>query len=224
MQINTAELEPGSYQLLISQQDGKSHPVEINLLPNPPKIENLPILANQGATAQHYVLKGERLGLFTKLETPAAVLKLDPASADGTERNITVQLELKPQAGHGLRGFRLPAKSKRADSFRRCAADHGAFAGYRQFQTFASCRLVDRNQPGRVSGRKHVDRDARREEYRTEEHFASQLRRGRGRARRPAHRGADGQIEFATALAGSNFSLVRYGKPAGWLFGSGRDQ
>jgi hypothetical protein len=99
VQINTAELDPGRYQLLISQQDGKSHPVEINLLPNPPKIENLPILANQGATAQHYVLKGERLALFTKLETPAAVLKLDPASADGTERNITVQLNSNPKPG-----------------------------------------------------------------------------------------------------------------------------
>ena len=42
--------------------------MQFKLLPNPPKIDNLPIIVNQGAATQHFVLKGERLGLITKLE------------------------------------------------------------------------------------------------------------------------------------------------------------
>ncbi len=57
---------PGEYQLLVYQQDGKKHPVEFKILPNPPKIANLPIIVNQGAAPQHFVLKGERLGLITE--------------------------------------------------------------------------------------------------------------------------------------------------------------
>jgi len=99
VQINTAELDPGRYELLVSQQDGKSHSVPLRVLPNPPSIANLPILANQGAGAQHYVLKGERLGLVTKLDTPVADLTLDPASADQDQRSLTVRLRANPRPG-----------------------------------------------------------------------------------------------------------------------------
>ncbi|MCU1292015.1 MAG: hypothetical protein JWP08_865, partial [Bryobacterales bacterium] len=107
LQINTAELDPGEYQLLISQADGKSQPVPVHLLPNPPKINNFPILANQGATAQHYVLKGERLDLLTKLETPAGTIQLDPATTDGSQRSLTIQLkdDLKPGAPHSVTAY-----------------------------------------------------------------------------------------------------------------------
>ena len=37
--------------------------MDFKVLPNPPKIDNLPILVNQGAATQHFVLKGERLEL-----------------------------------------------------------------------------------------------------------------------------------------------------------------
>src|SRR5262249_23734777 len=76
VQIATQSLVPGAYELLITQQDGKTHPVEFKILPNPPKVVNLPILVNQGAAAQHFVLKGERLGMITKLEAPGAVFHL----------------------------------------------------------------------------------------------------------------------------------------------------
>jgi hypothetical protein len=107
VQINTADLDPGEYHLLISQADGKSHPVPVHLLPNPPKIDNFPILANQGAAAQHYVLKGERLGLLTKLETPAGTIQLDPATTDGTQRSLTIQLkdDLKPGAPQAVMAY-----------------------------------------------------------------------------------------------------------------------
>jgi hypothetical protein len=111
VQIDTNGLDPGPYELLISQQDDKSHPVNFKVLPNPPKISNLPILVNQGvnsggvnqgAATQHFVLKGERLELFTKLEAPGAVLQLNPPESSQTERSLTVVLQSPPKPGTAL--------------------------------------------------------------------------------------------------------------------------
>ncbi|MBV9266281.1 MAG: hypothetical protein JO061_08955, partial [Acidobacteriaceae bacterium] len=99
VQINTAELDPGEYELLISQPDGKSHPVKIHILPNPPAISNLPVLVNQGVAVQHYVLKGDRLELLTKLESDGAALELDPPSGDDAQRSVTVQVKGNPKPG-----------------------------------------------------------------------------------------------------------------------------
>ncbi len=102
VQINTSDLDPGEYELLIAQADGKSHPVDFNVLPNPPKIDNFPILANKGATTQHYVLKGERLALLSKLEAPGVVLDLSAPVAGETDRNLTVQLTSDQKPGTTL--------------------------------------------------------------------------------------------------------------------------
>lgn len=102
VQIDTGELQPGAYQLLISQSDGKPHPVNIHILASPPAITNLPILANQGAGQQHYVLKGERLNLIAKLQSPGADLQLAPAGSDTSQRNITVQLKENVPPGTAL--------------------------------------------------------------------------------------------------------------------------
>ena len=92
VQINTGDLSPADYELLITQQDGKSHSVLFKILPNPPKIQNLPIFVNQGSGTQHFLLKGERLDMLTKLEATGAVLKLTPADTAATERSVTVEL------------------------------------------------------------------------------------------------------------------------------------
>jgi hypothetical protein len=97
--IDTSALDPGKYELLIAQQDSKSHGVELHVLPNPPRVDNLPIVVNQGAAAQHYVLKGERLDLLTKLEAPDAQIELGSPSAGGHERSVTVQLKSNPPSG-----------------------------------------------------------------------------------------------------------------------------
>ncbi len=102
VQIDTQNLEPGPYQLLISQQDGMAHPISFKVLSNPPKVTNLPIIANQGVTAQHYVLKGERLDDLTKLEAPGATFDLGAASSNNTERNVTVQLKAAVSPGTSL--------------------------------------------------------------------------------------------------------------------------
>jgi hypothetical protein len=102
VQVDTEKLDSGTYALLISQQDGKSHPVEFKLLPNPPKIENLPILVNQGAGIQHFVLKGQRLEQVKKLEAPNAVLSLSSPGTDQVERSLTVELKSPPKPGTTL--------------------------------------------------------------------------------------------------------------------------
>ncbi|MBV9766692.1 MAG: hypothetical protein JOZ48_17735 [Acidobacteriaceae bacterium] len=99
VQIDTGDLDPGQYQLLISQQDGKAHPVEFRILQNAPKIANLPILVNQGVATQHYVLKGERLALLSKLEAPGAVLDFGSETSSNTERPVTIELKSNPQPG-----------------------------------------------------------------------------------------------------------------------------
>jgi hypothetical protein len=99
VQIDTANLDPGRYQLLVHQQGGKSHTVYFQVLPELPVIENLPILVNQGAAQQHYELKGQRLSLLSKLEAPEATLSLGPEGRKSTERNVIVQLKSTAQPG-----------------------------------------------------------------------------------------------------------------------------
>lgn len=102
VQIDTEKLESGPYSLLISQQDAKSHAVEFKVLPNPPKIINLPILVNHGGGIQHFVLKGERLEQVKKLEAPEAVLSLSSPGKEQVERSLTVELKSSPKPGTTL--------------------------------------------------------------------------------------------------------------------------
>ena len=99
VQIDTQNLEPGGYKLLIAQQDGVSHAVEFKILRNPPKIENLPILVNHGLATQHYILKGERLEQVSRLEAPGALLSLGPPRANPAERSLTVEMQKPPHPG-----------------------------------------------------------------------------------------------------------------------------
>lgn len=99
VEIDTQDLDPGPYALLITQQDGNSHPVNFKVLPNPPQLSNLPIIVNQGGATQHFVLKGHRLELLARLDAPGAVLALGPPGSNQAERNLTVQLTAPPKPG-----------------------------------------------------------------------------------------------------------------------------
>lgn len=98
VQIDTAKLSPGTYNLLLSQGDHAPQAIPLKILAPPPSIDNLPILANQGAAAQHYVLQGKNLDRLDRMEAPDAVLVLGQTSSDHTQRNMTVQLKpgIKP--------------------------------------------------------------------------------------------------------------------------------
>lgn len=92
VQVDTAELNPGNYAVLLTQPDGHNHAVDVHVLPPAPRFENLPILVNEGVSAQHYVLKGERLDLLAKLTAPNAKIELGTPALGGTERDVVVHL------------------------------------------------------------------------------------------------------------------------------------
>jgi hypothetical protein len=102
VQIDTADIAPGPFDLILTQQDNKPHNVPFRVLPEPPVIENLPVLANEGAGEQHYQLKGKRLDLIARLEAPGALFTLGQASANGFDLNLTIQLQADEQPGRAL--------------------------------------------------------------------------------------------------------------------------
>ena len=110
VQVDTGALNPGPYKLMITQQDGVSHPVNVRVLAAAPKLDNLPILVNHGLSAQHYVLKGERLNLLAKLTAPNATLELGQALPNGNERDLTVHLN-----GDAVPGAAIPVEADLTD-------------------------------------------------------------------------------------------------------------
>jgi hypothetical protein len=102
VQVNTVDLDPGKYKLLITQVDGKAHPIGLKILPPPPQVDNLPVVLNQGLSKAEFVLKGQRLDLLRKLEVPKGVAQLGPARANQMERKVFLQMDTDIAAGTGL--------------------------------------------------------------------------------------------------------------------------
>jgi hypothetical protein len=102
IQVNTIDFEPGQYKLLISQLDGKTHPINLKVLPAPPRLGNLPVVVNQGVTRVEFVLRGERLELLNKLVVPRGTAELGAASREHTERKLTLHMAADIAAGTGL--------------------------------------------------------------------------------------------------------------------------
>lgn len=102
LQLNTIDLEPGAYRLLLSQLDAKPHPVDFKILPAPPRIDNFPVVLNEGASSVDFALKGQRLDLLSRLEVPHATVSLRDASAGGGERAFTLRLASGVDAGTSL--------------------------------------------------------------------------------------------------------------------------
>ncbi|HUA17755.1 MAG TPA: Ig-like domain-containing protein [Bryobacteraceae bacterium] len=120
VQIDPQSLDAGAYELLVSQQDGKAHPVKFQILANPPDISNLPVVVKRGGGQQHFVLKGKRLELLSKLEVSGALLRLDSPAQSGTERSVTVELKSSPSPG-----AELPIKAYLTDRPQPLSFDDG---------------------------------------------------------------------------------------------------
>jgi hypothetical protein len=105
--VDTKDLEPGKYELLLAQVDGHSHPVDFQVLPQPPSISNLPIVISRGDEARAVTLKGEHLDLLTKLETPKGSIELAPPLPQQNERTATIKVTeaLKPGAAYNIEAF-----------------------------------------------------------------------------------------------------------------------
>jgi hypothetical protein len=101
VQVNTIDLDPGDYKLLIAQLDGKERNVPVKVLPAPPSIDNLPVVLNQGIPDIQFSLKGRRLDQLKRVEIARGKATLEPASGDH-ERLLTLRMASNIAAGTGL--------------------------------------------------------------------------------------------------------------------------
>ena len=105
--LDTKELEAGKYRFLLTQVDGKSHPVPFDILPPPPSVSNLPIVISRSDRVRQFTLKGEHLDLLTKLQSPGGSLALGTAIPDQSERTATFEAagDLKPGSAFDIQAF-----------------------------------------------------------------------------------------------------------------------
>ena len=103
--VDTTGLGPGAYRLILTQANGSSHDVPLEIHPPDPTLDGLPLRANLGETQQTVVLRGTRLERVTRLTTPNAVWELAPVKSgahDLLERQATVKLEAAAHIGELL--------------------------------------------------------------------------------------------------------------------------
>ncbi len=100
LQLDTSGMAAGDYTLMLSQVDGKTYSVPIQVLPPAPKIANLPLLINAGEAQQDVELQGENLDRLAKLEAPGAAFKLGPV--EGGARRLFVELNADARPGDQL--------------------------------------------------------------------------------------------------------------------------
>ncbi len=94
-QVDTSLMKPGSYQVLLTQTNGKMQSVPVTLhLPNP-TLEHLPLQVNLGQAEQTMVLHGNGLERIQKIASAGAVWTLSPlrnGNQPTTERKAVVKL------------------------------------------------------------------------------------------------------------------------------------
>ena len=79
----------------------------VQILPVPPRIDNLPILISQNEHTRAVTLKGQHLDLLTKLQTSKGTIALGPAQPNQTERAATlhVDADLKAADTYDVKAF-----------------------------------------------------------------------------------------------------------------------
>ncbi len=105
VQVSTIDLDPGRYKLLVSQVDDKPHAVPVKILPAPPRVDDFPVVLNQGVSTTKFLLKGQRLDLVKRIEVAKGKVVLSPAypSQTGqTERALTLEMASDIDAGTSL--------------------------------------------------------------------------------------------------------------------------
>ncbi len=90
--LDTRDLDPGKYKLLVTQVDGRARSVSFNVLPSPPTISNLPLVIGRGETTRQVTLKGNHLDLLTKLQCEKATIILGSSVPQQSERTATLQV------------------------------------------------------------------------------------------------------------------------------------
>ncbi|MCC6588593.1 MAG: hypothetical protein IT168_18000 [Bryobacterales bacterium] len=99
MEIDTAQLAAGQYQLQIVQTDGKPRPVGLRILKEPPQLTKLPLLLHAGDTEHTVSIEGRDLAALQSL------------TADGFE------ISLKHDRGGRLSGRVKGGEVKQGDTY-----------------------------------------------------------------------------------------------------------
>lgn len=105
-EVNTGKLEPGSYELRLTQTNGKTQGVPIIIHPPNPEIQNLPMRANVGEPQQTILLHGTNLERIVSLTSPQASFTLFPVPAESrqvTQRKASLKLLPGAQKGDILK-------------------------------------------------------------------------------------------------------------------------
>ena len=102
VQVNTIDIDPGPYRLLISQVDSKPHSVALKILPAPSRVDDFPVVLNQGVSSVKFLLKGQRLDLLKRIEVAKGKADLGPASPNQPERELTLEMASDIDAGTSL--------------------------------------------------------------------------------------------------------------------------
>ena len=92
VQINTIDIDPGEYALLLTQVDGRPHPVKLKILAALPRVNNFPVVLNQGASDAEYVLQGQGLNLLKRVELAGGKATLSDVKTDSNSRGISLRL------------------------------------------------------------------------------------------------------------------------------------
>ncbi len=90
-QIDPQSLAAGNYEFLIAQDDAKVHEVPFKVLPVPPQISNLPLVAHTGGDSERITLRGTGLDRIEDLSAGDVRITLgEPKKGDEREADITV--------------------------------------------------------------------------------------------------------------------------------------
>jgi hypothetical protein len=100
-EVDTAA-EAGLYHLILTQTNGSSSEVRLEIHPPNPTLDGLPVRANVGEPQQTVILRGTRLERITHFATPDAAWELAPVKNDAhdlLERKATVKLQSAAHSG-----------------------------------------------------------------------------------------------------------------------------
>jgi hypothetical protein len=107
MQVDTSGLAAGEYALMLYQKEDTPQTAVVRVLPDPPRLEKLPIRVHLGEESQCFVLHGRDLDRITSLEAEGMQIELNKAKPGATERTGRVRppAGLQPGARPELRMF-----------------------------------------------------------------------------------------------------------------------
>jgi hypothetical protein len=101
-EVDTTNLEPGRYLLMLTQLNGAIQDVPVTVHPPNPQLSDLPLRANLGENEQALTLRGSGLDRITRITSDGAAWTLTPApNGKSSLKERKVILRLAPKAHKG---------------------------------------------------------------------------------------------------------------------------